>query len=124
MKRIFLVVAACLAVGAIADEKCGSGNCCEKKLTAEEKFLKEADEMRMAAEGKKLCCKSKPGHAMAKGEKGCCNEHGALAKFKVWAGDKYAYFGCQGSAQAGRAELLAKGVAAGKVQPVSGKVHL
>lgn len=124
MKQIFFVLAAMLAIGAYAGDKCGGDKCCEKKMTAEEKFLKEADEMLMASEGKKACCKSMPGHMVAKGEKGCCNEKGALAKFKVWTGEKYAYFGCKGSAESGRAELAAKGAAVGKVQPVSGRVHL
>jgi hypothetical protein len=111
---------------AVGQDKCASGSCSEgKKVTAEDQFMKEAERMMMEAEGKKACCKSTPEKPVAKGEKGCCNAKGELAKFKVWVGDKYAYFGCEGSAKKARNELMKKGMAnIGPVQKVKGKVAL
>ncbi|HRJ26368.1 MAG TPA: hypothetical protein PLO61_02515 [Fimbriimonadaceae bacterium] len=106
-------------------EDCGA--CCgtAKKGCPEEEFMAIAKEMEMKAEakaGKTACCKSTAAKTIAKGEKGCCNAKGELAKFKVFANGQYQFFGCQGSATKGRTEMIAKGVRAGKVQKVTSRV--
>ena len=90
----------------------------------DEEFMAEAHRMMMAAEGKKgdACCKSTASKPMMKGDKGCCNEHGQQAKFKVYvAGVGYKYFGCEGSAKKGAAAHSAKGHKVGRVQKVTSK---
>lgn len=64
------------------------------------------------------CEKSTPEKRVAKGGDGCCNQKGLAAKFKVWAGGGYHFFGCEDSAAAGRSELNMRGMVAGGVQPV------
>ncbi len=99
-------------------------DCCgDKKVSAEDAFMAEARRMAAAAEGKQDCCKSTPEKPVAKGEAGCCNAKGEVAKFKVFvAGEGYKYFGCEGSAGKGRTELMSKGKKVGKVQKVHTKV--
>ena len=88
-------------------------------MSAEVEFMQEAEKMAMKADGKESCCKSTATHAMAKGDKGCCNEAGQTAKFKVFvAGNGYKFFGCEGSATKGRKDLLAKRLKVGSVQQV------
>ncbi len=132
----FLIAISVLAMAAIglADEKCSGGACskkesksshCAKPMTEDQKFLALAQQMAMEAEGKKACCKSTVAKPMAKGDKGCCNAAGESAKFKVFvAGVGYKFFGCEGSANKGRAEWMAKGKNVGKVQKVTSKVAM
>ncbi len=88
-------------------------------MSAEVEFMQEAEKMAGKAEGKESCCKSTPVKVMAKGDKGCCNEKGLAAKFKVFvAGEGYKFFGCEGSAAKGRKELIAKRMKVGSVQQV------
>lgn len=100
--------------------------CCQaKKVSADDAFLTEANKMMLASEGKKACCKTTAKVAVAKAEKGCCNEKGELAKFKVFVSGKgYAFFGCPDSAAQGRKAAIAKGAKTGPVQAVSGRVAL
>lgn len=94
------------------DGACASGSCGDKEAKVEAKV-----------NGKTACCKSTAEKPMAKGDKGCCNAKGEAAKFKVWADGKYSFFGCEGSANKGRLELVAKGAMnVGKPQPVVGVV--
>lgn len=91
-------------------------------MSAEDEFMMEAERMTLAAEGKKMCCKSTPAKTVAKGAAGCCNAAGEAAKFKVFvAGKGYQYFGCEGSAGKGRTELIAKGERVGNIQKVTSK---
>lgn len=99
-----------------------SADACSTKASAEDEFMKEAQRMMLEAEGKKACCKSTAAKPIAKGDKGCCNETGQAAKFKVFvAGAGYKFFGCEGSATKGRKELLAKGAKVGNIQKVTAK---
>lgn len=133
MKKILVLMSMMtLAVAAMADDCCAKeakaeakkdACCTAKKASADEAFMAEANRMMMAAEGKQECCKSTPAKPVAKGEKGCCNGKGEVAKFKVFvAGEGYKYFGCEGSAGKGRTELMAKGKKVGKIQKVHTKV--
>ncbi len=79
------------------------------------------DKGRMNSKSGGACEKSTPEKLVKKGEAGCCNAKGEPAKFKVWDGTGYEFFGCEDSAAEGRAELLAKGKVAGQVQPVVAK---
>jgi hypothetical protein len=95
-------------------------SCCKAKASAEDAFLLAAKEMEMKAEGKQACCKSTVAKTVVKGEGACCNAPGQPVNFKVYvAGEGYKFFGCDGSANKGRKELIAKGNKVGKVQPVS-----
>jgi hypothetical protein len=67
------------------------------------------------------CEKSTPEKKVVKGGEGCCNKKGESAKFKVWAGGGYHFFGCEDSAKSGHKELTMKGLVAGGVQPVLSK---
>ncbi len=101
---------------------------CGTKAEAQEKDCcgapAKAKLMAQQAE-KEECCKSTEAKPMAKGDEGCCNAKGAPAKFKVWAGAGYKYFGCEESAAKGRLEAVNKGVVpVGKVQAVVGKVSI
>lgn len=99
-----------------------SSDACGTKASAEDEFMKEAQKMMLEAEGKKACCKSTASKPLAKGDPGCCNEAGQPAKFKVYvAGVGYKFFGCEGSANKGRKELLAKGAKVGNIQKVTSK---
>lgn len=99
------------------------GDCCgDKKMSAEEEFMAEAKRMEMAANGKGECCKSTEAKPIAKGEKGCCNEVGQPAKFKVFVqGIGYTYYGCEGSAKKGAVAHSAKGRKVGSIQKVTSK---
>lgn len=131
-----LIVSTCLVVMAafaFAQEHCAGGDCAKEKskaghnkvMTEDQKFLALAKQMAMEAEGKKACCKSTAEKPMAKGDKGCCNEKGGLAKFKVFvAGQGYQFYGCEGSAAEGRAEWKSKGKVVGAVQKVTSKVAM
>lgn len=77
-----------------------------------------------AAAKKESCCKSTAAKPVAKAGKGCCNAKDELAKFKVYAGTKYYFFGCAGSAEKGRTDLMAKHLDVSAVQPVTSKVRL
>jgi hypothetical protein len=106
-----------LAFAAVAGMALADGKCCQKKESAEEAFLKEANRMTLAAEGKKACCQTTAEKAVEKGAKGCCNAPEAPKPYKVFvAGVGYKYFGCEGSAKEGRQELVAKGNKVGPVQ--------
>lgn len=76
---------------------------------------------RMASKSVGACDKSTATKMVKKGGAGCCNAQGEAAKFKVWNGMGYELFGCEDSAKAGRAELLAKGNVTGDVQSVVAK---
>lgn len=98
---------------------------CGEMVSAEQEFMAEAHKMAMSADGKQACCKSTATKAMAKGDKGCCNAKGEMAKYKVYVAEAgYKYFGCEGSASKGRKELMAKGHKVGNVQKVNGKVAM
>lgn len=71
----------------------------------------------------KECCESEADHKIMKGEDGCCNAPGLPAHFKVWASGTYHFFGCEGSAAHGRADLVKKGYVVGNVQPVVSKTQ-
>ncbi len=105
--------------GSCSNDAKSASKCGGEKMSAEVEFMQEAEKMAMKAEGKESCCKSTPAHVMAKGDKGCCNETGQTAKFKVFvAGQGYKFFGCEGSAAKGRKELIAKRLKVGSVQAV------
>lgn len=97
-------------------------DCCKEKAAAAKK-----DGACCAAEAKKdaskkdSCCASKTAKAKS-GE--CCNTAGKPAKFKVYAGGKYYFFGCADSAEKGRVELMAKFLDVSAVQPVKSKVKI
>lgn len=113
MKKV-LLVGAFVVAGAMGFAQ---GDCCGDKVAE-----KKAQE---TVNGKPACCKSTEAKPMAKGEKGCCNAKGELAKFKVYVvGVGYKFFGCEGSAAKGREEIVAAGQLAGKVQKVVGKHHI
>lgn len=113
------------AGGASSKEKSKDMACANKVMTEDQKFFAMAQQMQMEAEGKKACCKSTAKKPMAKGDKGCCNEKGSAAKFKVFvSGEGYKYFGCEGSAKKGRTEWAAKGKTVGSVQKVTSRVAL
>ena len=115
MKNLFVLAFAVAATAAFADDCCAA-----KKPSADEAFMKMAQEMEMKAEGKMACCKSTTAKPVAKGDEGCCNAEGEPKAFKVYvAGTGYKFFGCEGSAADGRKSLLAKGARVGKVQKVS-----
>ncbi len=76
---------------------------------------------RVAAKSEGVCEKSTATKMVKKGEAGCCNAKGEVAKFKVWNGMGYEFFGCEDSAAEGRTQLLALGHVTGAVQPVVGK---
>jgi hypothetical protein len=119
------LLTAILAAGAALSM--AQGPCCqgEKKVSADEAFLKMAREMEMFASGKKACCQTTATKSVEKGAEGCCNAKGEPAKFKVFVkGAGYKYFGCEDSAAQGRKELLAKGAKAGKVQKVARKTAI
>lgn len=124
----FALVAVAAASFAQCATKAGCGDkkaSCSAQVSAEDRFLAEAREMEMKAEGKKACCKSTAAKPIAKGDKGCCNEKGAQAKFKVFvAGHGYKFFGCEGSAKKGRQELVARHTRVGRVQPVVGNAAI
>jgi len=114
MKTLFSLAFALVAGMALAGDKC-----CAKKESAEDAFLRQAQEMALTAEGKKACCKSTAEKVVVKGAKGCCNAKEAKKPFKVFvAGTGYQYFGCEGSAKEGRQALVAKGSKVGPVQKV------
>ncbi|MBN9501978.1 MAG: hypothetical protein BGO01_10090 [Armatimonadetes bacterium 55-13] len=122
MKLLVTLIVAAASVASFAQcPACGK----EKQPSADELFLKQAREMEMAAEGKKACCRTTAEKSVEKGEAGCCNAKGEIAKFKVFvAGSGYKFFGCEDSAAQGRKELMASGVKVGQVQKVLGKVAI
>ncbi len=79
-------------------------------------------EVKMA--GKEACCTSTAKAPKAKGEKGCCNAPGEMAKFKVFADGKWMFYGCKGSAEMGRKELMTMAFKVGQIMPVTGKVMM
>ena len=93
-------------------EGCESGACGDKAVQAK------------AVDGKEACCKSTAAKPIAKGSKGCCNETGAPAKFKVFADGKWMFYGCRGSAEKGRRELLTMAFRVGQVLPVTGNARI
>jgi hypothetical protein len=121
MKLFLTAVLTVAAAVSMAQAPCCKG----EKTNTDAEFLKVAQEMEMKAEGKKACCKSTEAKPMAKGDKGCCNAPGEVAKFKVFvAGTGYKYFGCKDSAAQGRKDLLAKGAKVGNIQKVSLKASI
>jgi hypothetical protein len=85
----------------------------------------QAKEAKVLANGKEECCKSTPAKPMAKGDPGCCNAKGEIAKFKVFViGQGYKFFGCEESAAKGREGFLKKGLFVGNVQKVTNKVRI
>ena len=131
MKTLSLILAVFAASFAFAQCEDGSkGACCSsakviaKKVNGEAEFMAQAQKMMAAAEGKKACCKSTAAKPMARGDKGCCNEVGTVAKFKVYADGKYHFFGCKDSAAEARKELAAKGFAVGDVQKVRSRARI
>lgn len=133
---LMIALAACTVVGMADEKKCcpstkvvaqveKSRDSCDMGAKGEDAFLAEAARMAAQAEGKEACCKSTSEKPMAKGDPGCCNAKGAVAKFKVFvAGTGYQYFGCEESAGKGRTQLMAKGAKVGPVQKVRGKVAI
>jgi hypothetical protein len=128
-------------VVAMKQDCCGTGAaccyvgspCCDSNLMALNQEKAEKKEACCAKEGavaktegtKEACCKSTEAKVVAKGEKGCCNAKGEMAKFKVFvANEGYKFFGCEGSAKKGRAELVAAGKSVGGVQKVKSKVRV
>lgn len=130
MKSLTLLIAVFAASFAFAQcEDGGKGSCCSAKVVAkkssgEAEFMAEAQKMAASAEGKKACCKSTAAKPMARGDKGCCNEVGTVAKFKVYADGKYHFFGCKDSAAEARKELAQKGFAVGNVQKVRSRARI
>lgn len=124
----------------VAEEKAGCAPCGDKDksdknnavaLSQTVAYAKEdcggcaSKEVKAEAKATESCCKSTAANPIAKGEKGCCNEKGALAKFKVWADGTYHFFGCQGSASKARIDLARQGaLVVGRVQPVVGRVAM
>lgn len=76
---------------------------------------------RLASKTEGACERSTATKMVKKGDTGCCNAKGEAAKFKVWNGMGYELFGCEDSANEGRALLQARGLIAGNVQPVVAK---
>src|SRR5687767_8748152 len=108
IKLLSIVALAATCALAITQEK----SCCsaEKMVTAK---------AQTKVDGKEACCKSTEKKPVAKGDKGCCNAKGEVAKFKVYvAFEGYKFFGCEGSAKKGREELAANGYIVGEVQKV------
>ena len=62
--------------------------------------------------------------AKANSMKGCCNAPGEMAKFKVFAGGKYSFYGCADMAEKGRIALMEKYLDVSVVQPVQSKVRI
>lgn len=137
MKKLFVMTISLglLAGLALADDCCATKKvqakaktgCGAETMCAEDAFMAEAKKMlaqSQAAElGKEACCKSTAEKPKAKGDAGCCNAGGEVAKFKVYvAGIGYKYFGCEDSAGKERRTLLAKHSKVGPVQKVAGKV--
>jgi len=96
-----------LAIIASAFGVANAQDCCQKEA--------------VKAKAQGACCQSTDAKKIAKAGKGCCNEPGKVAKFKVFAGGKYHLFGCADSAEKGRTELMAKHLDVGMVQAVAGK---
>ena len=93
-------------------------DCCASEKMATTKTQAKVD-------GKEACCKSTEAKPVAKGDKGCCNAKGEVAKFKVYvAFEGYKFFGCEGSAKKGRDELVKNGYIVGNVQKVNSKVAM
>jgi hypothetical protein len=104
----------CKSKAAKVQVKAEGGECCKAK----------AGKVQVKMEGKEACCKSTAAKPMAKGGKGCCNETGALAKFKIFVDGQYMYYGCEGSANKARKEMMPVAFRVGAVQKVSGKVMI
>lgn len=110
------IASAAFAYATTLDDACCAGGA---------KVAKAAVKTEVKAEAKKdACCKSTEAKKIAKKGAGCCNEQGQMAKFKVYAGGKYFFFGCAGSADKGRAALMAKHLDVSAVQAVKGKVRM
>lgn len=131
MKFFVTTLAVCAMAFANAQDSCCKAEAkqgsCEvvAKVDKDAEFMAEAHRMMAAAEGKKMCCKSTASMPKMKGEDGCCNAKGEMAKFKVFvSGVGYQFFGCEGSAKKGRTEWVAKGHKAGNVQKVASKVAI
>lgn len=129
MKSLLILAAALVASFAFAQCEDGKDACCgskqaKKMANSDHVFLEEAARMTMAAEGKQACCKSTAAKPLAKGDKGCCNEKGTAAKFKVYADGKYYFYGCKDSAAQGRKDLLSKGFAVGDIQKVRSRAKI
>lgn len=92
---------------AMGKASCGSGGCGDSKTAKAEE-----------------CCKSTAAKKVAKGGEGCCNAPKSMAKFKVWAGGQYFFYGCEGSAAKGRDVLVQRGMIAGQVQTVQSRISL
>jgi hypothetical protein len=108
---------ATLALAVAAAVSMAGQDCCKTKESAEVAFMKEAQRMMLAAEGKKACCQTTAEKAVAVGEEGCCNAPEAPKPYKVFvAGVGYKFFGCKDSAAKGRKELMATHTKVGKVQ--------
>lgn len=84
-----------------------------------------ADDCKKSAKGgKDACCMKMAKKATANSMKGCCNAPGEMAKFKVFAGGKYSFYGCADMAEQGRISLMEKFLDVSAVQPVQGKVRI
>ncbi|MBL8048506.1 MAG: hypothetical protein JNJ45_07485 [Chthonomonas sp.] len=110
MKTLIALVSIVTAGLAIAGQQ--GGACC----AGEGKVAKAAKQ--------EACCTSTKAKPVAKMAKGCCNAKGESAKFKVFAGGKYFFFGCAGSADKGRTDLMAKYLDVSAVQVVTSKVRM
>jgi hypothetical protein len=129
MKTLLIMIAALAVTGAFAQGADGEGSCCgskpvAKKVAGDDAFMAQAHQMMMQAEGKMECCKSTSAHPMARGDKGCCNETGVAAKFKVYALGHYHYYGCKDSAAQARRQMRAQGIVVGNVQKVRSRVKI
>lgn len=96
----------------------------------EDDFMAEADRMAaqalpfVAVAAPTMCCSSTETNPVVHKDDGCCNTPGSLAKFKVWAGKEYHFFGCEGSAKIGRIQLQQSHERVGAVQPVLTEVRI
>lgn len=126
MKTIFsLCIMLCVGAAFAQSDSCCTKTCdstVAKKFKGDDEFMRLAAEMTQESEGKEEnCCRSTEAKVIAKGSKGCCNEKGIAAKYKVMVAGKYQYFGCKDSAVKGRKLAMAAGKKVGKVQAVSSK---
>lgn len=69
------------------------------------------------------CDKMAKGGAKMAGD-ACCNTPGSPAKFKVFAGGKYHFFGCADAAETARVQLMEKYLDVSEIQKVSGNVKI
>jgi hypothetical protein len=127
MKQLLIsVVLGSFVVGfAFGQGEAKSSSSSSKAAAQQECCETEKAHATKSAAAQEECCKSTEAKPIAKGEPGCCNAKGEVAKFKVFvAGTGYKFFGCKDSASKAREELVAKGLKVGLVQKVTGKARI